>query len=239
MSNQVEPIEFDLIMPKTKAQTEEHPIIFSGWSVRRILAGEKTQSRRIVKPQPPEDADKLTIGSGSGTGGFVTQDGEAVYTVGIENCPYGKPGAKLWVREAFRLPAPYDGQPPSFYCELPVRPRKYVADGAYMTNKEVVGTKPIEWGRKRPSIHMPRKLCRLRLRVEEVRVERVQEITMHDLFAEGMTDKGAPPITMNDPENRFLAVRENFAEMWNDIHGNDSWEENPWVWVISFSKLDK
>lgn len=196
-------------MPKTKEQTDERPIIFNGWSIRRILAGEKAQTRRIVRPHP---------------------------VLWEEECPYGQTGDRLWVREAFRLPASYDDQPPSFYCDLSVRPRKYVADGAYMTNEEVVGTRPIEWGRKRPSIHMPRELCRLRLRVEDVRVERLQEINEDDAMAEGVE-----PVTRRSTSvhgGTITSASVAFKELWKEIHGTGAWEENPFVWVLEFSTMD-
>ena len=204
---------------------DELPIIFNGWSIRRIFAGEKTQTRRIVKRHD----QMLELPGGYWPWG-ETPDGEG-YMV---DCPYGATGDVLWVREAFRLPAPHDDQPPSFYCDLPVRPRKYVADGTYMTNEEVVGTKPIEWGRKRPSIHMPRELCRLRLRVEDVRVERVQHLSQEDAFAEGIATKHG---NYTNGYDEFMSTEDAFRDLWDLIHGEGAWVRNDWVWVIEFSVL--
>jgi hypothetical protein len=215
--------------------------------VRRILAGEKTQTRRIVKPQPQDGViRKESLISGPY---WKAVTGQQKWS-----CPYGHPGDVLWVREAFRLPAIYDDQTPSWYTEKPVRPVKYCADDAYVTNEEVVGTKPIEWGRKRPSIHMPRELCRLRLRVEDVRVEQVQEISYEDVVAEGLEshvdrerygqkrtvkypwsliERDDLPDTGHSVQDYDYA----FKKLWNDIHGDGAWERNEWVWVVSFSRI--
>jgi hypothetical protein len=227
-------------MPATKEQTNEHPVIFSGWSIRRILAAEKSQTRRIVKPEPPDDVRSVMRDD---------MGGDWIGTVGSRNdpilwnekCPYGQPGDVLWVREAFRLPVAMDHLSPSEYIAetsdavgagAPIC--RYEADGAFFREPELeMAYEPDAWGRKRPSIFMPRNLCRLQLRVEDVRVERLQEISTRDAEAEGCRwvdeddDFGIP----SNPINRF-------AEKWRDIHGTGAWEENPHVWVVAFSKID-
>jgi hypothetical protein len=233
----------------------KNPIIFNEWSIQRILAGEKTQTRRVVKPQPDEVVQGIPIEFTS----HEVVDKERNELVEIKHgedggrfykeveCPYGQPDDVLWVREAFRMPAVYDDQTPSWYTEKPVRPVKYCADDTYRTNKEVVGTKPIEWGRKRPSIHMPRELCRLRLRVEDVRVEQVQQISQEDAIAEGIPGDyvhgeedreytEAPHVC--GPKYGGSAITE-FRRLWNDIYGDGAWERNDWVWVIKFSWYDE
>jgi len=140
----------------------------------------------------------------------------------VVHCPYGQPGSRLWVREGFRLPAVYDE----------ISPSQYVASGPpyivrFEADEEDYNAVPKDgWGRKRQSIHMPRELCRLRLRVEDVRVRRVQEISREDALAEGAD----PP-----PE---LTPKWAFGEKWNEIHGDGAWERNDWVWVITFSRID-
>jgi hypothetical protein len=224
---------------RTEAQTDEHPIIFNGWSIRHILADEKTQTRRVVKPQPPSDVCSV-MWDGMGR--------DWIGTVGSRNdpirwsakCPYGQPGDVLWVREAFRLPEWADETSPAEYAscrgkdagEMPVR---YEADGRAAPFHDRVTVRG--WGRKRLSIHMPRALCHLRLRVENVRVERVQEISEDDAMAEGVEPVTRQSTSVHDGDKTSACAV--FKELWNDIHGDGSWEENPWVWVISFSKLDK
>ena len=104
------------------------------------------------------------------------------------------------------------------------------------------------WGRKRPSIHLPRELCRLRLRVEDVRVERVQEVDYQDMMAEGIEPETTPGVqaarsgrlTAGIPSS-FIpkkGLQGRFVDLWNDIHGDSAWEENPWIWVVEFSTIE-
>jgi len=223
-------------MPDVADDVDEHPIIFNEWSINRILDAEKSQTRRIVKPQPDGPA-KTAEQAGDGSWYWVPVHGTAQTAPGEAfRCPHGKSGDVLWVREAFRMPARHDGQyTPKEYVSrsgytqgMPGR-FKYEADGkrAY----EVAGNPDgcaVEWGRKRPAIHMPRELCRLRLRVEDVRVERVQEITAEGARAEGMSDDQPDAI-----------ARSQFHNLWNDIHGDSAWERNDWVWVVEFSRINE
>jgi len=135
---------------------DERQIIFSGEMVRAILEGRKTQTRRVIKPQP---IDKLWM---------------AV-------CPYGERGWRLWVRESWR-PAdlgrvPGERQPIQYRADEATLERHYhVAPAAYFPGEA-------KW---RPSIHMPRWASRITLEVVAVRVERVQDIREDDAFAEGI-----------------------------------------------------
>jgi hypothetical protein len=231
-------------MPKTKEQTDEHPIIFSGWSIRRIFAGEKTQTRRIVKGY-----DQMLELSGGNWPWAETPDGEGY----MLDFPYGATGDVLWVREAFRLPAKFDDDSPT-EAMLHGRPSPalYCADG---TSNHCGKWNPVRqdppsadsnfWGRKRPSIHMPCELCRLRLRVEDVRVEPLQAITEADAVAEGIPktlDLNALKFevakhAVEDLEAR-VTPRLAFRSLWESIHGTGAWEENPWVWIVAFSRID-
>jgi len=222
-------------MSATEEQTTERPSIFNGWSIRRIFANEKTQTRRIMKPQPEEvdppnrqtwtpERKWLRWKKVKQTSGALTG-----------RCPYGQRGDVLWVREAFRMPERFDDQ---------YTPKEYVSHSGYTQGIpgyaryeadekrvfEVAGNPDapsFEWGRLRPAIHMPRELCRLRLRVESVRVERLQEISHHAAEAEG--------VRVCNPQE---TPRDLFRMKWNDIHSTGAWEENPHVWVVEFSKID-
>jgi hypothetical protein len=208
--------------------------MFNEWSINRILAGEKTQARRIVKPQPPDNADRVEV-EANGTLGYFA--GETAAFHDNKTCAYGQPGDVLWVREAFRMPVGCDGKyTPKEYISssgytqgVPGR-FQYEADGKRAC--EVAGKRDacaVEWGRKRPPIHMPKELCRLRLRVEDVWVQRVQRIGNDDAKAEGI-DPDAPV--------RDYTAREKFSHLWDDVHGSGAWERNDWVWVITFSRID-
>lgn len=194
------------------------PILFSTPMVKAILEGRKTQTRRIVKPQPVRDE---IIGDRR----YLCQPGWPLLceTEFIERmCPYGQPGDVLWVRENI-----YDhghwggcmqdtGEYESVWC----------SDGA--VSYVATDVRPQKC-RVKPSIHMPKAACRIFLEITDVRVERVQDITEADSLAEGVT-VGAHP-------NNLPALA--FAGLWIDINGEGSWNSNPWVWCLTFRRIDK
>lgn len=224
-------------MPETKAK--EYPIIFNEWSINRILAGEKSQTRRIVKSLPDnvEYVEQL-----AGSSEWVCHVGNATHKIG--DCPYGQPGDSLWVREAFRLPAGYDEMGPADVIrEMGCEVWRYEADGEEHGPKwKYPNEKTFTWGKYRHNRYMPRELCRLRLRVEDVRVERIQDISQSDARAEGVTKTvvDSRGVAWNsDRIGRDGTYRMGFKLLWNDIHGDGAWEENSWVWVIEFSRIDE
>jgi hypothetical protein len=228
-------------MPDTIDDAQEHPIIFNEWSIQRIFAGEKTQTRRIVKPQPPQNkvhGPELYTPAKVGPGGKIVPGGDQYGVYGPHGewgvkCPYGQPGSRLWVREAFRLPHTYDEMSPSEYVDegQPHIVRFEADEGDY-------NAVPKDgWGRKRPSIHMPKELCRLRLRVEDVRVERVKEISPSDAHAEGIPRK--PRVNGGGEVVGELNPVGGFKKKWDQIHGDGAWERNDWVWVVEFARYDE
>jgi hypothetical protein len=187
--------------------TKERPIIFSAPMVQAILDGRKTQTRRIVKPQPDEcwwPIQNRTAGCSDAV--FQSEAGLGRREVHRIRCPYGSPGDRLWVRETWR-PSQVEGK--AWYAAT-------CGDGLH--------------GRWRPSIHMPRWASRLTLEITGVRVERVQEISEADAYAEGI----AP---WTSPEQTFSPVVR-YHELWDSINGPGSWASNPWVWVLSFKRID-
>lgn len=200
----------------------ERPILFSAPMVRAILAGKKTQTRRIVKPQPEPFVTKF----------FVNEHGCGVSEDEAQNhvwrCPYGIPGDRLWVRETwFDNMASDDGDEAN-------TPSRCV----YRANGEFIDQFPEEYmeGKWTPSIHMPRWASRITLEVVAVRVERLQEISGFDLTAEGFPPDDEGP--MRDGCRLTLAGRRQvFAGLWEEINGADSWSANPWVWVVEFKRI--
>ncbi len=191
------------------SMSSERPILFSGPMVRAILNGTKTQTRRTVKPQPDED-------------GLVklTETGEWHDTSArVYRCPYGKPGDWLWVRESFaRLDSAI----------------WYQADcdqgSAYDVCAMSDGDSPPDILRWRPSIYMPRWASRITLDVVDIRVQRVQDISGPDCWAEGIARAGW------DCE-RYGSVVECYRDLWESINGPGSWDVNPWAWVVEFHRL--
>lgn len=230
----------------------EIPVLFKTPMVQRILVDRKNMTRRLrglkyINEHPdnweflntsdkldfPRPADckypdrlwyKWTNIHNNGKS-FITQ------------CPYGKPGDILWVRENWCEPVLCDGFEKDYY---------YQADDIKVTD---FASRFINFKWK-PSIHMPRKACRILLQVEEIRVERLQDITEADAIAEGIhpdsggwksyeiIHEGKHKGEVNPHSivpNRSPIT--SYKELWQSINGLDSWDKNPWLWVVKFKKL--
>jgi hypothetical protein len=214
---------------------KERPILFNDPMVRAILQGRKTQTRRILRPQPRLNwVYKLTPE-------FKAVQVSTQYdTMGVHDgvfikCPYGRPGDRLWVREAF--------------CETDWKPGTsgFPADPAtgfiiaYRADYPDWPTRPFPapWDANwKPSIFMPRWASRLTLEITGVRVERVQEISEEDAKAEGCSKEriGAEAGAL---EGMHFTARKQFAEFWDSINARRGfgWAINPWVWVIKFKRI--
>ena len=210
---------------------KERPILFSAPMVRALLAGTKTQTRRVMKPQ-------LVYGTVAGlfNSWYLprSEGGGTLYPNGKEKilgtCPYGQPGDRLWVRETF---ARIDGQ---------TRPWIETDYQATYTHGDRLGDTLGIKKRWTPSIHMPRHASRITLEVTGVRVERLQDISEADAMADGTTPIPDPcdherlacaDIGCSGPQ----PYRAGFRALWQGINGPGSWEENPWVWVVQFNRV--
>ena len=203
--------------------SKEWPILFSAPMVRALLDGSKTQTRRVVQGAPD---DWAPIGPEVYSPTVVDRNGDEqpgpdAYGSGNDDgsdwirCPYGQPGDRLWVREAFRLCAEADSTPPRD------------TDAAYRMWYEADAPHQPGAGKLRPSMFMPRWACRITLVVTGVRVERLQDISRGDAMAEG-----CPFPNMARGED----PRVWYEDLWCDLNGADSWRANPWVWVVEFRK---
>jgi len=208
----------------------ERPILFAGDMVREILAGGKTQTRRVVMPQPDFAAQpRWTFGPGhSGEGWYCSEteypDEGSVYY----ECPYGIPGDRLWVRETWATHNILDGKPPREASED--APVWYKAGGQVKNSRPYIRTTRGSW---RPSIHMPRWMSRITLEVTSVHVERIRDIGREpaDALAEGIQLRG------DSTAAPFNAVSD-FAALWDRINERRGfgWKVNPWVWVVKFRR---
>ena len=205
---------------------KERPIIFSGEMVRKILAGEKTQTRRVVKPQPTKDADGMWHWKDC-----QWMDGGLGFPVsGIaDHSQCGIAGDRLYVRETGH----------TYHWDKPrVVYRADYDDGAKPCRVRTQ-IETYEVGRWTPAIHMPRWASRITLEITNVRIERLQSITEEDAVAEGFEVTGWSP-TFNDPDNingiPTFTPRDNYAEYWDSLNAKRgfSWESNCWVWCIEF-----
>jgi len=208
----------------------EKPIIFTGDLIKAILEGRKTQTRRVIKPQPNIKHGDI----------YFTNDPDG-------KCPFGKPGQQMWVREVFTIetnfntgnykPPHDDGRPLRLFndtdgdevweqCHYKATDPEpdlvtYDKDG-----NEEPGCK---WS---PPIFLPRWASRIQLMIKDVRVERVQDITPEDAKAEGVDCCCG----IDGCDGKI----DEFADLWDSINKKHGfgWDVNPWVWVIEFERLN-
>ena len=216
---------------------KERPILFSGDMVRAILEGRKTQTRRVVKPQPSPQPTRITYcGEEYGYMCESNSGKVGIFDPNSYKCPYGKPGDRLWVRETWRYAycsgyTPINGEN-KFTCDIEYKctyenpisgnrgGKSFVVDRMHYGGK-LTKSGSVSW---RPSIYLPRWASRITLEITGVRVERLNDISYHDAVAEGCGG-------MLEPATVY------FQCVWKDINGKDSWNANPWVWVIEFRRV--
>ncbi|ACU61293.1 hypothetical protein [Chitinophaga pinensis] len=210
------------------------PILFSAPMVQAILEGRKTVTRRIIKPRTPEDITRL----------MYMEEGIRPEEMKEEHircsCPYGRIGDILWVRESFN-------KTPDF---------GYAYNASQTNMGEEVRQEYLKagqkWAKWKPSIHMPYDACRLFLKITDIRVERLQDITEDQAKAEGIE-----PLLMSGAQkaecgqlyrdytkkpglfNEGLRPIESFRSLWISINGEDNYNANPFVWAVSFERTEK
>lgn len=255
---------------------KERPILFSAKMVLAILAGWKTQTRRIVNVSPKAVLNAAGIKKG------LTINAEAArydYPVkgmprlnipfrhpedplmAWEDCacmtlyaPHGGPGDRLWVKETF-VPSPehprcrvaYRADQKSYGLDNGIAYKTEDSLGAVMPRSLLIRDRPFGSAKWKPSIFMPRWASRITLEITNVRVERLQEITEEDAWAEGCkrgerTDNGGWfPAEEPDPSGIGIrgwdCAKDWYADLWESINGPGSWDKNQWVWVIEFKRL--
>lgn len=207
------------VVPAGVPRVKELPILFSGPMVRALLEGRKTQTRRVLRPQPHEDLAN-TVHYDRATGGAMWSSIRGDHGVA---CPYGKPGDRLWVRETWMF------SPVGKFAlvDMPI-PKSLPENWTVLyqsTGDNVI--KPLKW---KPGIHMPRWASRITLEVVSVRVEQLQDISEEDAIAEGV----AMPIG-----HCCYSARESYHTLWESINGPGSWEANPWLWCVEFRQLHR
>ncbi len=201
----------------------ERPILFSGPMVRALLAGTKTQTRRVVKPQPDSAHSGFpywNIGGYRASWCRSAAGGGPLVPANPLLCPYGQADDRLWVRET--------------WCRQWDDERGFLDECWYRaSDPDVVSVDAMEKSPWKPSIHMPRWASRITLDIKAVRIERLQDISDQDAAAEGVATwaPGAlSPHSLNaDPSDQF-------RWLWCSINGPDSWDANPWVWVVEFER---
>lgn len=223
---------------------KETPILFNAPMVRAILAGTKTQTRRVVK------GCEFIADTAEGVEPYwrlldhprkQMSGGTPMGTHVAALCPHGRPGDRLWVRETWQHSnhplGPYDEDCMVFYRA------DFMSDVHGPDGEKSPEGRYRSW---RPSIHMPRAASRILLEVTEVRVERLQDISEVEAIAEGIErveDFFACPCwkAYDEPEGSDVVFPDDpigsYASLWASINGPGSWDANPWVWAVSFSRL--
>jgi hypothetical protein len=213
---------------------KERPILFSAPMVRALLAGTRTQTRRVLKGLQP----------------WGIKDGKPEWAIaGTQpKCPYGQPGDRLWCKEAHAFsvidPEGLDWcDDPENYDVIYRADEHQPAGGWRDSDGNVIQPK---W---RPSIHMPRWASRITLEVTGVRVERLQDISEADAMAEGIVECPIPAddegprrigymVWPDDGKSGLTATAvAAYRKLWESINGHGSWDANPWVWTIDFKRM--
>ena len=212
----------------------EIPILFNGAMVRAILARQKTQTRRAVKPDGAVDVVRFIGADNKPTGEFGWCPHPSLITRHIR-CPFGQPGDRLWVRETRRPQTIHSCAMDT--CDCDGVGVTYAADSEWIPHTWQAPV-PDDWSMPDaaargnvPSIHMPRWACRLVLEITAVRVERLQAISEADAEAEG-----AIAWSMECASRVGAGPRTAFRGLWTSTGGD--WDSNPWVWVIEFRRGD-
>ena len=211
---------------------KERPVIFNSEMVRAILDGRKTQTRRVMAVQPESNQFGLLritdSTKRSDIGKYHWAESNATGThqrSALFSCPFGQVGDRLWVREAYQGPLFNFDQMETYLEDTSKfeRPEfcEYRADGG-KTPEYYDADDNLRFGWK-PSIHMPRWASRITLEITGVSVERLQDICEEDAIAEGGT--------------KHFNI-DWFGPLWASIYGVDSWNANPWVWVIAFHRVE-
>lgn len=247
---------------------KERPILFSGAMVRALLNGSKTQTRRIIKPQP----ERIPTECEYGNPGFWLPFNAAQSMVRNEEmawaCPFGGAGNQILVRETFyaygRWETRYSEKKKKrdewHFVDMTIecdQAYQYAADNPDVPLATSRGGVLPGWY-KRPAIFMPRMASRINLEIDAVRVELLQNISVEDAIAEGITPLQDHPrrskkwhcpehiqrcgtgdnIEDVGWEGRHVSdPREAYRGVWSSINGVGSWESNPWVWVIEFKRI--
>lgn len=212
------------------------PILFSTPMVQAILAGRKTQTRRVVKGTPLQWLD---------IDGFTPE-----FVADPENhlCPYGKGGDILYVREKWfpvaitghLVKIGFDPNDPQQTHEITVDPERIDFYWRQMDKAHMI-----------PGIHMPKEAARIFLKITDIKIERLQNISEEDANAEGAEERshrcggfgfyegGGNTYECACQEWEAAPIIMGFKDLWSSINGEESWNLSPWVWVVSFERTDK
>lgn len=210
---------------------KEHPLLMQGPLVRATLAGLKTQTRRPVKTESLPDPGYVWAECLCRE---IDPSDTPCPTCSVRFPGIPEAGDRLWVRETFQAWRKV-GHESDEWEPIGVKAASFGDTIEYRATSKSTGP----WT---PSIHMPRRACRLVLPLVSVRVERVQDITEEDAKAEGVERISAGPgweCWMGyGPSSSCKTARDSFRALWISIYGEASWDLNPWVWVAQWNHIE-
>jgi len=231
------------------------PILFSAPMVRALLDGSKTQTRRVVKPQPAGEIQRGEPGVNQWIDSKYWErknqkENRGIGTRGFP-CPYGQPGDRLWVRETFIQGYPYNATTDRL-MQWDTNGKELPMKTWYRADKDDIGWSNDDGDQVatpwKPSIHMPRTASRITLEITGVRVERLQDISEADAIAEGLEKPGRVGIDGRKfwrdyrlsgyGSSCLTTAGDSYKTLWESINAKRApWASNPWVWVIEFKRL--
>lgn len=217
-------------------QVKERPILFSAPMVRAILDGQKTVTRRPVEPQPEVRmvdmiGPMLTFKNKRGGHWLYPNAKQQI----VEDCPYGQPGDRLWVQEAWAIAG-----------GMPHDPGYVVLRSEFDGDYDDCGNPVDRW---RPAETMHRDDCRVELEITAVSIERLWAGEGETAFESRYVAEGINRIHQGDGEYAFHPFKNEpgpgnwtdafdaWRELWVSVNGADSWNTNPWVWVVEFKRV--
>lgn len=243
---------------------KECPILFSGPMVRAILEGRKSQTRRVMKPQPTfASQPRFVHGDGhSGRGWYCCEDEYPDEGSVFYRSPYGQPGDRLWVREKWTW-CSGGAEVTKDAVTFGDGGQKFKSSGEYCSPQDSYAPGAFDHIKWKPSIHLPRWASRILLEVVDIRVESLQKISEGDAKREGVllrasAESGRGLIDIGDKYSpvkyvparaagesldqvleRAWKFRPHFAGLWDAINSGRGfgWEKNPWVWVVEFRRV--
>ncbi|SYD72840.1 morphogenetic protein [Klebsiella pneumoniae] len=240
---------------------KERGMIFNGEMVRAIPDGRKTQTRRIMAPQPADDIEHGIFPNPEVIGWKSSRRHKHGSTT-AHFCHYGKPGDRIWVRETWGVVSHAFSDDGLMIDWVPDRPATAIHEmpfgsGYYSGHAIYAADGDFTWGDDdgyedgrscwKPSIHMPRAASRILLEITNVRVERLNAISEEDAKAEGVgtavwfAAKGIPEsewMSLGERGAMQASYINRFATLWESIYGEGSWKANSWVWVIEFKRVE-
>lgn len=233
---------------------KDRPIIFNADMVRAVLDGRKTQTRRMLTPHHLKMIDAAASAGECHPleSGRQHANSQSYYR---EWCPFGAVGDRLWVRETWSVVSHAFDDDGLMIDYVPDRPAKAVHEqpfgrGYYSGHAIYAADGGFTWGDDdgcvdgrscwKPSIHMPRWASRITLEITGVRVERMYDISEADARAEGVEQLRGGFWRHYQPgwTQHQLSARGSFVTLWKSIYGEESWQANPWVWVIEFKRVE-